>query len=273
MDRKFDWAGLMHRMPAVVLAVALVFCSCETAQRKPLPVQHTKTDENILKVGVSPNTPPIIFKQGVEIAGLEADLARGLAAHLGKEVRFIEVPWGELINRLQNKRIDIIMSGMSITQGRRYRFAFSDAYYKTGLLALFRSEDRRRFREGWEDSLLEEEYYLNIGVEKGTVAEKWVRDNLPELRLVPYMNPAKSAGDLQYGLIDIFVHDAPVIYMLAAENEAKGLIPSRTFLQEYAYAWGFRKDSQELISSANAYIETIRKNGRLDALIKQWIPK
>ncbi len=60
--------------------------NCATSQ-----VEHTapKPYQEFL-AGVTPNYPPIIFKQGGEIAGIEADLARLLATELGKPVKFIE---------------------------------------------------------------------------------------------------------------------------------------------------------------------------------------
>jgi ABC-type amino acid transport substrate-binding protein len=272
MDMNRGWWGPACRVLSVGVGLLFFLSSCETTQRRPLPERQAKIEKNVLKVGVSPNTPPIIFKQGLEISGLEADLARELGVYLGKEVRFIEVPWEELIDQLRDRRIDIIMSGMSITQGRLFQFSFSDPYYHTGLLALFRTEDQRRFSEGWEQSLLEE-YYLNLGAQKGTVGEIWIRDNLPDMRLVTYQNPANSVSDLQYGYLDIFIDDALVIHMLAAENEAKGLIASKNFLEEYAYAWGVRRDDAQLLTSANAFLATIRKNGRLEAVLRRWIPE
>jgi ABC-type amino acid transport substrate-binding protein len=266
------WVRSALRVLMTAQAGLFLFAACDTTQRKPLPAQQAAPAENVLKVGVSPNTPPVIFKQGLETAGLEADLAREFAAYLGRQIRFIEVPWNELVQQLLDKRIDIIMSGMSVTRGRLFQLSFSNPYYSTGLQALFRIEDRRRFAEGWEDSHFEE-MYLNVGVEKGTTAETWVRETLPDVRLVTYIDPRKCVSDLVYGYLDIFVHDEPVISLLAAENEAKGLIASRIYLKQYDYAWGLRKDNMELLISANAFLEDIRKSGRLQNLIRQWIPK
>ena len=44
---------------------------------------------NVLRVGVAPYYPPIIFKQEGKIAGVEADLAHQLAKELGKQVKFV----------------------------------------------------------------------------------------------------------------------------------------------------------------------------------------
>ena len=93
--------------------------------------------------------PPLIYKQGKQIVGLEADLARGLANYLGRPLQFVEVAWKDQIPFLQEGRIDIIMSGMSITKLRKIRIAFSDPYSRTGQMALVRREDIQRFAAGY----------------------------------------------------------------------------------------------------------------------------
>jgi polar amino acid transport system substrate-binding protein len=83
------------------------------------------SDPTVLRVGVSPKSPPMIFKQGGQVVGVEADLAGALGQALGRRVVFVEEDWGNLIDALCEERIDIIMSGMSITQARRYPCASS----------------------------------------------------------------------------------------------------------------------------------------------------
>ena len=43
-----------------------------------------------LRVGVSPDYPPVIYRQGSDIVGLEADLAKALAEELGISSRAVE---------------------------------------------------------------------------------------------------------------------------------------------------------------------------------------
>jgi len=53
--------------------------------------------------------------------------------------------WEDEIEALLNGRIDIIMSGMSITKAREVRIAFTEPYLKSGLLAAFRAEDTKKY--------------------------------------------------------------------------------------------------------------------------------
>ena len=77
---------------------------------------------------------------------------------------------------------------------------------------------------------------------------------------------------LSDGKIDMIIHDAPIILMLAAENERQGLVPLSSLLTEEYLAWGLRKTEVELLKSANTFLEAIREDGRLDSIVDRWIP-
>ena len=64
---------------------------CVSTGQKSTKPSVIAPDINILRVGVTPNAPPLIFKQGNGIVGLEADFAREFAKYLGKSPRFVEL--------------------------------------------------------------------------------------------------------------------------------------------------------------------------------------
>jgi ABC-type amino acid transport substrate-binding protein len=70
----------------------------------------------------------------------------------------------------------------------------------------------------------------------------------------------------------MLIHDAPIILYLASVNESKGVTPLFSLFTEEYLAWAMRKDDTELLKSANTYLQTIHKNGRLKEMIKRWIP-
>lgn len=109
-------------------------------------VKPAYTEEDVLRIGITPNTPPIIYKDKNDIVGVEADLARKLAAELGKSPKFISLKWEDQIPALLDGRTDIIMSGMTITELRSMRINFSQPYLKIGQMALIRLEDVSKYR-------------------------------------------------------------------------------------------------------------------------------
>ena len=71
-----------------------------------------------LKVGVSADYPPMIYKQEGRIVGIEADNAKAVGGIIGQELTLVDMPFAKLIPALQAGEIDIIMSAMSVTPQR-----------------------------------------------------------------------------------------------------------------------------------------------------------
>ena len=221
---------------------------------------------------MSTNSPPVIYKQGQQIVGLEAELAREFAKYLGRSLHFVELKWEDQIPALLGNQIDIIMSGMSMTKMRQIRIAFSEPYFRTGQMALIHRKSRDRFSHGYY-SILAWSVQLKLGVVKATTGEFFVRKRLSRAKKISSFATSKEAVKaLKYREVDMVIHDAPMILMLAAENESEGLIPLPSLLTEEYLAWGIRKNDVELLESANTFIKTLRNDGRLNSIVNRWIP-
>ena len=251
----------------LIAALSLIAGCAPTVQNaaKPDPVPP---DKNILRVGVSTNSPPLIFKQNNVIVGLEADFARDLAKYLGKSLRFVELKWEDQIQALLDNRIDIIMSGMSITPLREVRVAFTLSYFESGQLALIRRQDAARYSTGLFSFATSEA----IGVIKDTTGEYYVETQFGSINRKLYKNSRAAVKDLIKKDIDMFIHDAPMILYLASENESKGLTVLFALLTKEPLAWAVRKNNTELLEAANSFLQTYNEEGKLNKLIKLWIP-
>jgi polar amino acid transport system substrate-binding protein len=255
------------------LFITWVMTACAPQAVKP-DSDYIPPDENVLRVGVSPAAPPLIYKEGSDIVGLEADLAEGLADYVGKSLRFVELPWEDQIPALVENRTDIIMSGMSITVARQYRIAFSDPYFRTGQMALVRKRDkadRYQYASGYY-GIYAMAPVSTIGVVKDTTGEFFVRKDFGSAKKITAFSCSEDAVTaLKAGKIDIFVHDAPVIYALAAQNQAD-LSPLYSLLTEEYLGWGIRKNDRELLESANAFIEKLKREDALLPIVNRWLP-
>lgn len=256
-------ATLLGRMFIVIL-FAVFSVSCASS-----PVKEADTPRpSPLLVGITPNYPPIIFKQNKEIKGVEADLAIRLARALGRPCQFVEVDWDELIPALMEGKFDIIMSGMTINAARKVRINFTEPYLKVGLMALMRAEDVSKY-----NSLSSiKESNATVGVVKGTVAEVYARNNFSKTATVRLL---LSAGDAVYPLenrrIDLFVNDSPSVIWLASQNEGKLRAFLTPFNEDYL-GWGVRRDDQDLLLQANAILGSWKTDGTLKEVITRWLP-
>jgi ABC-type amino acid transport substrate-binding protein len=251
------------------LAIAVLIISLTTGcatidESKSIEVEKV----DILRVGITPDFPPLIYKRGDEVVGVEADLARELAARLNRGVQFVDLSWKDEIPALLRAEIDIVMAGMSMTETREIRIRFSDHYMKSGLVAMMRAEDRPRFNslEVITESL------PNVGVVTGTTSEIFVRRNFPKATNVVALQESDHAPSaLGRRAIDIFVYDAPAILWLVSENEAE-LSGFWEPFNEEELAWAVRRDDEEFLKQVNVILKDMRRDGTLDKILNKWLP-
>jgi polar amino acid transport system substrate-binding protein len=243
-----------------LFAVVALLAGCITNSVAP--------DPSILRVGVSPDSQPVIFKQGGQIVGIEADFAKLLGKALNRKVVFVEVPWNKQIDFLEQNKTDIIMSGMTITDARRIRINFASPYMQSGLSGLFR-------RDAYDPSGLMASTFMNqnkrIGVINDTSGEFFVFQRFPRAEKKSYSNTAAAVSALKNRKIDMFIHDAPIIWWLSAVNES-ALKAFPDVLNVEPLAWGVRKNDMELLDQISARVVEWTKDGTRTRIILNWIP-
>lgn len=226
------------------------------------------SSRNVLRVGITPDYPPLIFKLKEEVKGVEVDLAFRLGKALNRQVQFVEVTWDQQIPALMENKIDIIMSGMTITEARKARINFTNPYLKSGLLTLMRAEDSPYFRTLEDIS----NSPLTVGVIQGTMGETFVRRNFLNAANIIALQRASDAPYLLKNMrIDLYVDDAPSVIWLASENE--GTLKGFWKLLSVEYlGWGVRREDQELVTRVNAILREWKKDGTLREVLNQWVP-
>jgi ABC-type amino acid transport substrate-binding protein len=244
-------------------AASVLFAGCASAPQ----TSSVAADAGVLRVGVSPNSQPMVFKQGERIVGVEADLAESMGRELGRRVVFVEEKWENLIDALCADRIDIIMSSMSITPGRSYQILFTEPYLTVGQIALTRDSENYSYILS-----LRTQAKNGVGVKPGTTADFLMRQEFPQLPRKYFSTGEEAAEALRKKKIDLFVSDAPMIWHLAAINEAKGLAVMPVVLRKEELGWGIRRGNTELLAAANAFIKKARDNGELNRTFKKWMP-
>jgi len=263
IKKKMTW------VQTVFFASLIIFLGCATAGNEEIVSQPVVPQENILQVGVTPTSPPTIFRENDRVVGLEADFANALAESMGKKARFVILGWKDLIPALQEKRIDIIMSGMSITEMRQARLTFTAPYLNAGQMALVRMADLRFYPT--EDSIKKTQ--SRVGFIEGTTGGFLVEQEFPLTnRKIPFPSSSRAIQALSEERIDIFIDDAPVIWWKAATQEKAGLVRIPILLTKEQLAWGVRKDDTALLKAANLFLETWKGDGRLKRAITKWMP-
>ena len=251
----------------LVFTLAAVWLCLGCAARKPAGGSSAAPNggaQKPLRVGVAETMPPIIFLQNDEPVGVEADMARRLAATLGREVRFVSMYLPNLIMELRSRRIDIIMSGLTVTPERGRYVSFCEPYLLIGQKAMIRREDRVEL--GTEAAIRSTD--RPIGLEVGSTGLWYAHRNLTQARKLHFTTIAKATEALLDEGVDFVIHDSPSIDWLASNDERLLSVPG--LLTRESLAWAVHKQDTDLLDSANAALRQWRSDGTLTAILERW---
>ncbi|VGO17264.1 ABC transporter arginine-binding protein 1 [Pontiella desulfatans] len=246
---------------AFLFSIAALLAGCQTTST-------VEPDPSILRVGVSPRSQPMIFKQNGQIMGIEADFAQKLGQALNRKVVFVEVPWDQQIDDLEQNKTDIIMSNMTITGARSIRVNFSTPYLQSGLSAMFR-------RNNFDPSGLVGSTIRNqsrrIGYVKNTTGEFFCRQRFTRGELVGYDTSVKAVEGLINQETDMFVGGAPMVWWQSAVNE-RLLVSFQEVFNVEPIAWAVGRHNMALLDDVNAQLAKWEKDGTSRKIIQNWIP-
>ncbi len=189
-----------------------------------LAAQHTlehiaKTAE--LRVGMTATQPPYSMKaKDGSIIGYEVDLAKMFAESMGVKLTIVETPFNELLNALESGKVDLVMSGMTMTMERNMKVAFAGPYFITGKSILTKSPE---LSETDESSDLNKDN-LTLAVLKGSTSEQYVKQEMPEADLILAESYDDGIRALEEGRASIMVADYSICAYTALLYPEKGLI-------------------------------------------------
>lgn len=221
-----------------------------------------------LRVGVSPDYPPVAFESEGKIVGIEADLAAIMANSLGRSLQFERYAFPDLLPALERGEIDVVMSGMSITPEREDRVRFTEPYMEAGQLALIRSAEIAKFgriqkirRAG-----------ARVGYERGTRGEELVARILTRSSSFGFDDVEAGIRSLRANRIDYFVHDAPTIWSFAGDPKNRDLHGLYKPLTREYLAWAVHRNDPRLLSQLNSTLAHWKQEGMIEPIVDRWIP-
>jgi ABC-type amino acid transport substrate-binding protein len=90
-----------------------------------------------LVVGTNGEFPPFAYIENKTLVGFDIDVAKEVAKRLAKTIQFKDMPFEALIPELTLGQIDVVAAGMSLTEERAKRVAFTKSYLPEDPLVIF----------------------------------------------------------------------------------------------------------------------------------------
>lgn len=265
VNSAFGPLGALSLLVALVVAAG---CSSTSEQTGRKAAARAKPGSNALRVGVTPDYPPLVFEEGEYVAGAEVDLARALGKELNRPVEFVTLKREDQLTALNDGRADIIMSGVSVTRARQLRALFSNPYLQNQIRAIFRRADAYQFQT-YNDVI---STTARIGFLPGTTSATFVQNNCPDATKVPL----QTRRDVVFwltdgGRIDLYVDDIFALAQMVSEHEALlAYLPGALVVEDLA--WPVAPSNQALLDQVNQILARWKADGSLDRALQRWMP-
>ena len=191
----------------------------------------------VIRVGSPLDNPPFNLRNDeFQPDGFDVALMNELATRLGLKAQFDDYGFDGLLGALQLDQIDAAIAAMAITPARQEVADFTSAYYVGEDIVLAAVDSPITQIADAADVAMR-----RVGVQRGTVYETWLLNNLVATKLMPrenvkaYASPADAVAALGKGQVDLVVMDREPGLSVASEGKAKEVGKS-LYQQDYAIA-------------------------------------
>ncbi|NLV27696.1 MAG: amino acid ABC transporter substrate-binding protein [Methanomicrobiales archaeon] len=270
MERKI---GLLFL--AIFLTFGICLCGCtekpaDTSGAVATPETSeisASDDKPTYIVGIDGEYPPYSFinKNG-EAEGFDVESVKWVADKMGFNVKIQAMAWDGIIPALQAGKIDMVYSGMTITDERKEVVDFSNPYWIVNQSVATHDDT----------GLTMDDFNAGkgkVGAQRGTTGAFWVEENLvngsiisPDM-LITYDNFPLVATDLQNKRIDFAIYDRPPM-LDAIEGKPLSIIGEIDTGEEYGVA--IRKTDPELLETINEGIALLMASPEWDELKQKY---
>ena len=250
-------------MGLVVLTIMVGVVGCNK--------KDTASNDNEIVIGYDNTYLPMGYLDDKgNTVGFDVDLAKETFKRLNMDVKFQSIDWSMKETELNSGNIDAIWNGYSLTEERKAKFAYTDAYMENSQLIVTLKDSSIKNKEDLKGKI--------IGTQQGSAGQEALEEDTEILNSLDgspilYDTFDKVFRDLEAERIDAIVGDETLIkYYISKKGEEKYKILDDNFgTQDYVVA--FRKDDNELRDKVNKTINEIKKDKTFDEIYNKWFGK
>ena len=232
---------------------------------------------------------PFEYISGGKIVGVDVDIMNRVGEKLGRKVEFKNVNFDIIVDSVASGKLcDVGAAGISVTDERKAKVAFSHEYYTAKLYVIYKTSEENDYVELTSDGVngvyWEKLAGKTIAVQGGTTADLFLSDELDEGGVLADTGAqpkrfdalATATAGVSAGTADVLIID---------ELPAKSLVAKNTDLKceplyyqggegeddeaaEDVYAICVTKGNTELLNAINEVLDGLGKQG-IEALVQQ----
>jgi len=220
-----------------------------------------------LRVGLEPMYMPFELNSKTgEIIGFDVDMAKRMAKAMEVELELVSTAWDGIIPALLTNKFDIIMSGMTVTQGRNLKVNFADPYIVVGQTILINKKHQGAVKS-YKD-LNDPKYQVTSKL--GTTGEQAVKRMIPKATYLSFETEQEGVMEVVNGKADAFVYDSPYCAVANAQKgEGKLVFLDEPFTYE-PLAWAVRKGDYDFLNWLDNFLNQVKNDGTYEKIYEKW---
>lgn len=215
-------------------------------------------EKEVYKVGVDASFPPWTWVEKGEYKGFDVEVIRAIAEVEGIEIEIIDMPWETIVSALAAQKIDVLVSGLSITCERDKIIDYSAPYWSVNQAILVKEDSDL-------NAITAMSMGSKVGAQRGTTGYMWIEDNLVEagvdVEAKAYENYILAVEDLTAGRIEAVLADTTTAKSFVKEEKPVKIIGSVSTGEQYAYAVT-EGDPYNLLPKINEGMKKVFESGR-----------
>ncbi|HBC97847.1 MAG TPA: amino acid ABC transporter substrate-binding protein [Clostridium sp.] len=255
-------------LAALIFFTAALFSGCGQSSKANTSWNDIKSKGEFV-VGLDDSFPPMGFRDSKgHIVGFDIDMAKAAAKKMGVKVVFKPVEWDGIILSLNNKDIDVIWNGLTITEDRKKHISFSKVYLQNKQIIVVKNNSNIKTKKDLSGK--------TVGLQLGSSSETALKSDAATSKSLKnvrkYSNNTEALLDLNQGRIDAVVVDEVVgRYYLKKKPGLYKVLDDN--LGKENYGVGIRKSDTSFRNKLNEALDSMKKDGTADKISQKWFNK
>lgn len=218
-------------------------------------------DKGTLIVGITDFEPMDYKDDDGNWIGFDADMAAGFAEYIGCDVEFVEIDWDSKQLELENKSIDCVWNGMTLTDEVLNSMETSNAYCQNAQVVVVKKDVMDKYADKEDCGELVFAVEAGSAGAEAVAAEGW--------ESVEVNTQSSALLEVQAGTADAAVIDLLMAGAMVGEGTSFADLGYTVSLTTEEYGVGFRKESN-MTAKLNEYFKSIYDSGEMETIAEKY---
>lgn len=255
------------KLTTLLLLTLTLVVGCSNEQAASKTPESPAEEKTTYVMGLDDTFAPMGFRdEKGNLIGFDIDLANEVAKRLGITIEFQPIDWSMKETELNAGNIDFIWNGYTITDERKEKVNFSEAYLENSQIIVVLAESEVETK----NDLVEK----NVAVQAESSALDAINAE-PDFvnsvnEIIEFSTNNEAFIDLEVKRSDAIVVDEVLArYYMMQKGQEKYRVLEENFGDE-KYAVGLRKADTELLGKLNSAFSEMNSDGTYDEIYAKW---